>query len=146
MSDTHQETSPFDVDLSSVETDYQILSPGSYVFRIGEILQEPTKKGGMQLVIKLQLESTGVLDIKGKDVAVGHQITHRIGLSLTEKYTKDMRDRSLKAVMQAFKPHETGAFGQPDSYLGTTAIAKIDVEDSEQYGSQNRVKKFSAIQ
>ena len=144
--ETIESSDPFAVDLSSVDTDYQVLAPGSYRMRISECKKEATKKGGEQLVIKLTLEDSNALDTKGKPVVIGYALTHRIGLTLSEKYTSDMRAKSLKNVMESFKPTATGSFGDPASYLGEIAIVRTKVEpEKDGFPESTRVSKFFPV-
>lgn len=109
---------------------------GEYQLRIlGAEVKTSQKTGGNYLGIRLE-----VVDETAKD------INHVIMLptsNQTEKETIVAKNR-LKYFYDAFGIDYSGGSVNLESVVGLTGFALLTVEESDQYGRQNRVKQFIA--
>lgn len=137
-------------DLTDVSTEFPVIAPGNYAVRIEEIERKPTKKGGEQLVVKLSVEQEAVTHATetskgGVSLPPGHVLYERINLYPKGHEYAEFMLKGLKRIQEGFHPGQNGTFGSLDSYLGNTAIARVDVEPAKDgFPASNRVKKFIA--
>lgn len=132
-------------DLSTVTTTYPVLPVGVYEMRITEMKVVAGKDQTKQTKnLEFVLETLVPLqDVEGKAVPVGHKITDRFSLTLTEKYTKEMLDRRLKQVIESVwgKDAARATFGSPSEYIGQTAVVRLAIEKDKDgvYDPKNKV-------
>lgn len=141
------------VDLSEVSTKYPVIQVGVYAWRITEskvipVKSDPTRS---QWELKLELESSGAIDNKDQPIQKGYVLTHRVGLSPTDKRTNEMIVRDVCTVIDACWGEDfrksLGSLDEfdTDTVQGQVAMAKtsIDPEDA-QYPEKARIARFIA--
>ena len=75
-----------DTDLTTVSTEYPVLAAGTYQFKVASAICGPNKtQTGHTLTIEATLEAPAY-DNNGNAVMPGYKMTHRTGLTVTEKY------------------------------------------------------------
>ena len=127
-----------DVDLTNTDTSFPLLEPGMYKFSVVKVeAVENKKKTGDNIKIELKLEQTAK-STKGEEIQAGFPIFDTISMVKTEKYDPKRKLAQFQEVALGAK----GPFAPLDRYLGKEVYAKIKVEDSEDYGEQNRVNLY----
>lgn len=128
------------VDLTTIDRSRTILKDGQYPMRV--VSMEPKKvepsqknpKGGHRLQIGLSLMSP-TKDEDGKDIDLEKFVYYtNVSLTPTEKYNP--LERLADIQLACFGAQRKG-FNIPD-YLGQSVVLKVKVEDSVEYGKQNR--------
>lgn len=129
-----------EVDLTTIDRSRTILKEGQYPMTITSM--EPKKvepnqknpKGGHKLLIGLSL-MTPTKDEEGKDIDIGKWVYFtQVSLTPTEKYNP--LERLADIQLACFGAQRKG-FNIPD-YIGQQVVLKVKVEDSVEYGRQNR--------
>jgi hypothetical protein len=99
----------------------------------------PTRKGdGNVINVTLGLTQPAT-DVNGNHVNAGFPIYDSISLSSTPKY--DPRPR-LAEFKESFTGTKTGTFTPIDQYVGLTAMVRVKIEVSAEYGDKNRVQRY----
>lgn len=110
--------------------------------RVDSIKIEDNKAGdGKNMNIVFSLTSP-TQSIDGKTVApgaFGSRIYHTIALKTTEKYNPAENLARLKLALTGSK---AGTFGAPEQYIGTTVMAVLKPEKSDQFGDRTTISKF----
>ena len=128
------------IDLTEVSTDFPCLAEGDYRFSIKECELLPNKQGdGTNLRTVFALESDSAVDRQGNPVALGYTVTEYMGLTVKNKRTADQIKRDLAKFMEGTRGAK-GIFGDPANYLGAQVILTIKIENTENWGYQNRIK------
>lgn len=81
---------------------------------------------------------------KGTKLPAGYPFTYRINLQTTSKAGNDIA-HLVKRNLAEFRKAATGefgAFGDPTQYVGRRLLAVMEVEQTPQYGKQNRIGKI----
>lgn len=81
---------------------------------------------------------------KGTKLPAGYPFTYRINMQTTSKAGNDI-GHLVKRNLAEFRKAATGefgAFGDPSNYVGRRLVAVMEVEETAQYGKQNRIDKF----
>lgn len=126
-------------DLTSVESSFPILPAGAYEVTIREMKTEPNKAGtGSNLKMKYSLNNPAV-SREGKSVNAGYPVFDLISITKTEKYDPMPR---LAQFKEAATGNKIGGFAPIEQYIGCTMTVQLGVEESEQYGSKNTVKRY----
>lgn len=136
-------------DLSSVDTSYPKLKPGTYEFLISAITKETSERtGGTYLALTLNLVSEDGETPEGKPVPAGYVINHNISLTPTEKFDADAVKRNLCMFLDAL---ETGRQWDEtlDLYKGKTLWAKtkiqperVDEATGDTYDARSAISRF----
>ena len=88
--------------MSSVDTSYPVLAASMIEMQIVEAKVEPGKKNPDSQILVIVLATLAENpDHKGGVVPAGYKLTHRIGLTETDKYTKDMLLKNLAVLQDA---------------------------------------------
>lgn len=139
---------PIDIlnaDLTSVDTDRQVLQKGIVDLTISDAKLEQTKKGtGVMLWLTFKT-AIPYPNLKGVTKAPGFQFRDSIFIPTGDGHkpeTIEMCKTKLAQLKEAAFGTKEGAFGTPDQYIGRTVTARITVDSSEEYGDQNRVSAF----
>lgn len=120
-------------DLTAVDTSYPVLAAGQYEFRIQEMKQETFDSGWTCIQIKCSLITPGAVDTNNSPVPPGYVITHRIGLSLSEKVVAEIGEEAAKKQVKVNVVKFLQALGDLEfdptyeKYLGKTFFAKTRV-------------------
>jgi hypothetical protein len=129
------------VDLTTVETGIPVLKAGVYKVRFADFIVKPNKAGdGDNLNIKLTIEES-TTDEAGKPVAIGFPVFDTVALKRTEKYTPD---RKLAEIQEAALGAKKVGF-ETEDLIGKEVVIQLTMEESDQYGKQNRIKRYMAL-
>lgn len=133
-----------DEDLSSVDTSMPILAADVYDLKIHEAKVAPNNEGTGQ-VLKLALKTTKDAQSKsGENINAGFPIFHNIGLSPTEKYTKDMIKKNVASFLEAVGAGMT--LNPVERLIGRNVRAKVTIQpERDQYPESNRIGRFVKI-
>jgi hypothetical protein len=133
-------------DMSNVDTSYPVLAKGLKELVIAEV-KEVDNKAQTGKVLEVHLKTTlpdvNIQAKPGTDnvVQAGFPILHRIGLTPTDKYTIAMIKRAIAIFKEAvFGDKNTPA--QPADFAGRNVMAQVTIENSQEFGNQNRISRF----
>jgi hypothetical protein len=117
-----------DVDLTTVDTSYPVLAAGVYPFKVDTAIVKPNKANTghlLELDCELLVDAT---DSKGKPIKAGYKMTHRCGLSPTDKYSLEDIAKNVATIQDAILGHRVAldAF-DTDMLIGQRFIAKTKV-------------------
>ena len=129
--------------MSTVDRSRQIIKAGPYEVRLTQIEVKETKptdknpNGGHRLAITTELCTKAETD-DGKFVNPGFCIFDSVSLVSTDNYNPlerlaDIQLATLGQQVKGFKPAD---------YIGKTAIVRVKIEDSDDYGKQNRIARW----
>lgn len=112
------------------------LPEGEYQLRILEIEVKTSQAGNPMVQMRL--------DVPEEPNSKG--ITHTIMLptQADDEKKRNGRLRSLKAFCDAFGIDHSNGITLDESVVGSTGWAILGIEDSPEYGEQNRVRRFIA--
>lgn len=131
------------VDLTGIDRSRPIIKAGTYPVRITTIEVKETKPtaknpaGGHRLAISLACETKVETD-ENVLLNPGFVLYDSISLSPTEKYNPLER---LADIQLATAGVQTKGF-KPADYIGQVALIKVKIEESDEYGKQNRVARW----
>jgi len=126
-------------DLSSVESSFPILPGGMYEVTIAEMKTEANKAGtGSNLKMKYTLVNPATAR-DGKTVNAGFPLFDLISITKTEKYDPTQR---LAQFKEAATGNKSGSFAPIEQYIGMTMAIQLSVEESAEFGTSNRVKRY----
>lgn len=129
-------------DLSGASTTYPILPAQAYTLTVSKCEVVDKKDDSSKKNLLVTLATTDVLkDVNGNDTNPGLQVRQYIGLSPTDKRTKQNIQSDLAKLMLCFTGSQTGMFN-PESLIGQTGLVKLGVEHSEEYGDKNKVVTY----
>jgi len=127
--------------LDEVPTDMPLLNCTAEI-RLDAAKVEANKNGdGSNLNLQFGL-TTPATSITGQVVApgaYGSRFYHTISLKTTEKYNPA---ENLARLKQALTGSKVGTFGAPEQYIGTTVMAVLKPEKSEQFGDRTTISRF----
>lgn len=133
-------------DLTGIEREaYPVLEPGSYLCKIVECKTDKTKDGKGQVLVVTFATEGNAKSVEGKDVPIGYKITHRVGLTPTEKYPIKRVLEGLAEIRQGcFGLTAQGSFGDPAQYIGQAVTIKTKVEKDKdgKYADRTGVSKI----
>jgi hypothetical protein len=125
-------------DLTGVDTSFPVLQKGIVSTVIAECVAENSKNE--KPILRLKLTTAHPCQtLAGDSRPAGFPLRHMISLTPTEKY--DPR-QGLAQLKEAVFGDKSGGFGDPSIYVGKPVTVRLDVENSEEYGTQNRIKAF----
>lgn len=122
--------SMLDLNLNDVE-DLHAVPDGEYLLTLIEAIVAPSKAGNDQIVATLRLEN----DVNSKDIKI------YMGLPTPEDDEKVVanKKRRIKKFYDRFKIDYSAEL---KTGLGHQAWALLEYQDDEQWGPQNRVRRF----
>jgi hypothetical protein len=132
-----------DVDLSTIDRSRQIIKPGPYEVTVEAMETKETKpteknpNGGHRLSITVKL-NTKAETVENKIVNPGFTLFDSVSLVSTENYNPLER---LADIQLATLGTQTKGF-VPANFIGKTAIVRVKVEDSDDFGQQNRIARW----
>lgn len=134
------------VDLSGVDTSFPVIAPGAYRFKVADVQVVPNKnKDGNNFVVKLTLDQLvmSVPDAGGaaREISPGFPLTHLISMKPTEKYDQSAINRNLAGFQEAVLGRK-GSLLPLTQYVGLDVTCQVKVEESAEFGKQNRVSRF----
>lgn len=119
-----------DLNLDEVQ-DLHAVADGEYLLTLIDVVISPSKAGNDQIVATLRIDK----DPDSKDI--------KIYLSLPTSEDDDRRladkKRRIKKFFDSFKISYNG---DPKMGVGNQAWALLEFQDDEQWGPQNRVRRF----
>ena len=136
------------VDLNDVDTGRPVLPKAQYVMKVDNVEVVENKVGtGRNLILDFATTQP-TESIKGAQVNVGFRIRNYYPLQPSENNPDSdlwkQRLARLQDTLLATKQGERGEFN-PYDFKERQVIADIDIETSEEYGDQNRVKKIASF-
>lgn len=127
--------------LDEVPTDMPLINATAEL-RLDDIKVSDNKSGdGSNLNCVFGL-TTPVQAVSGQMVnpgAYGSKFYHTISLKTTEKYNPA---ENLARLKQALTGTKAGTFGAPEQYIGSTCMAILKVEKSDQFGDRTTISRF----
>lgn len=124
------------LDLTSVRTDRPVVKEGTYAFDIkGFEAKMNSKNTGHNLNIAL----AGISEMPtndGKSVSPGFVLFDLVSLVKTDKYNPAEK---LAKIQEAVYGAKQNGFKTAEM-VGQRVMLKVTIEDSEEFGQQNRVK------
>lgn len=132
------------VDLTTLDRSRKVVKGGTYDVTIQKIEVKDTNptaknpKKGKRIAITLALNTKAELNEGGGVVDPGFLIFDSISMTPTDKYNP--LERLADIQLATYGAQKVG-FKVPD-YIGRRAMVKIKIEDSEDYGEQNRVTRW----
>lgn len=141
MSHTDELNALLNTPLNEVPTELPLIN-GIAELRLVEVKVAANKEDtGSNLNLTFML-TTPIAAVDGKIVspgAYGSKIFHTISLRKTEKYNPA---ENLARLKLAFTGTKDGTFGAPEQYVGSTVMAVLKPEKSDQFGDSTRISKF----
>jgi len=140
-------------DLTQVELTPPLLAPGDVLVEITEAKMTKTKNGDPMLEFTLRTVNVEK-DTKGGDIAPGGRgsvLIHRIALTAVDKngHRRDEPggpiEQDLARFKYGFTGEKSGQFGEPSLFIGRQAVARVDIEETEAYGPQVRIRRFRPV-
>lgn len=104
----------------------EVLKPGEYSFMVVEAEEKESKQGNQMLALKLKVYGEGTDDVNVWDY-------------ITAKMTWKLKQICLAIGME--EEFRSGDIS-PQQFVNRPGALFLDVETSEKYGSQNKVKKY----
>ena len=144
MSETANAPLDLNIDLSSVETARPVLPAGNYVAIVKAMEKQENKaKTGFNLVVHFATVAP-TTSIKGSPVDAGFQIIDRYPLQPSQEKPDSnywqVKLAQLQDAATGSSDEHRPAFN-PQEILGKQVLLVLDVESSDEYGDQNRVKR-----
>ena len=130
-------------DLSGVDTSFPVLEAGIVTCIIAECSRGETKEKKVPVLNLKFTTSHQTKTTTGQVRAAGFTLRDMVSLNPTEKY--DPRQR-LAQIKEAVFGDKSGAFGDPATYVGKPVTLRLKVENSDEFGSQNRVAAYVKLQ
>lgn len=132
------------VDLTTIDRSRPVLKDGSYAVLIESIEVKNTKpteknpKAGHRLAIGLKM-AQATKDEDGKDLDIEKfMLFDSVSLNPTKDYNP--LERLADIQLACFGAQRKGF--KPEDYIGQTALIKVKIEDSTEFGRQNRVSRW----
>jgi hypothetical protein len=128
-------------DLSGVDTSFPVIAPGVITGTIADCKSIVSKNGKPMLEMKLTAGHP-VMTTASEEKPAGFPFRHNISLTPTEKYNPK---QGLAQLKEAVFGSKEGSFGDPASYVGQPVSFRVKIENSDEYGMQNRVAAFVKV-
>lgn len=136
------------LDLSGVDTSRPALPEGMYVLEVKEVKREPNKaQTGFNLVVVFVTTSESP-DVTGeKTINPGFPIRKYYGLQQSDNAKAPDFKADLARLQDAVEGTEQGNRPpfNPFNYVGKMVMAKLKVETTDEYGTQNNIAKLEPV-
>lgn len=136
------------LDLSGVDTSRPALPEGMYVLGVKDVKREANKaQTGFNLVILFETTSDST-DVTGdKNIAPGFIVRKYYPLQQSDNAKAPDFKADLARLQDAIEGTEQGNRPpfNPFNYVGRQVMAKLKVETSDDYGTQNNISKLEPI-
>lgn len=134
------------LDLTNTDTGFPIIPAGLYSVTVAEMKTEANKKGtGQNLKIKLTLDEP-TTDLKGQLTNPGFPLFDLVSLVVSKDDNGQIKydpKKRLAEFKEAVLGDKAGASFNPlEQYLGRQVTVRIKVEDSDEFGKQNRIQRY----
>lgn len=137
------------LDLSGVDTSRPALEEGLYVLAVKDVKKEPSKKtpGNHNLLVVFETTSDAT-DVTGeKTISPGYQIRKYYPLQQSTNDKAPDYKADLARLQDAVEGTEQGNRPpfNPFNYVGRQVLAKLKVENTDEYGNQNAIAKLEPV-
>lgn len=136
------------IDLSGVDTSRPALPEGMYVLEVKDVKREQNKaQTGFNLVVAFATTSDSP-DVTGeKNIAAGFQVRKYYPLQQSDNAKAPDFKADLARLQDAVEGTEQGNRPpfNPFNYVGRQVMAKLKVETTDEYGTQNNIAKLEPI-
>jgi len=136
------------LDLSGVDTSRPALPEGMYILEVGEVKREENKKkDGFNLLVLFKTTSESP-DVTGeKTIAAGFTVRKYYPLQQSANEKAPDFKADLARLQDAIEGTEQGNRPpfNPFNYTGKLVMAKLKVETTDEFGTQNNIAKLEPV-
>lgn len=137
------------IDLNEVDTSRPVLKAGVYSMKVNRVeVSENSAGTGRNLVVDFALTAPGE-SVKGEQINPGFSVRNYYPLQPSEKNPdSDFWKQNLARLQDAVLGTSQGNRPplNPGELREKQILVNIDIEESEEYGKQNRIKKLMRLE